>query len=387
MKRLLIVLLFVSLSVVRVDSYATSAERLSTIPIDIEIPVPPTPVKANGKIHLLYELHFTNFSARNLEITRVEVLNDSSASPILASYADAELLGRLARPGTSNLPDKRVIAGGMRAVVFLELIFDRAVDVPSALRHHLWFKPTDSKGTDDSVNGGRVLVRRTLPPIVHSPLRGEGWVALSGMSNTSGHRRTIVVVNGKARIAQRFATDWVRIGSDGLAFRGDPAKNTSWSAYGAEVHSAANGTVVDVKDGVPENDPTSDKKAIPITVESAPGNYVIVDMGNGYFCFYAHLQPHSIRVKIGDRVKVGAVLARLGNSGNSDSPHLHFHISNGNSPLGAEGMPYVLDLFEIEGVLPSTTLLVEGGWKRPAGSIVKRRRREIPTENAIVQFP
>jgi len=387
MKGLLIVLLFVSISVVRVETYATSAQRLSSIPIDIEIPVPPTPVKANGKIHLLYELHFTNFSARNLEITRVEVINDSSARPTLASYADAELLGRLARPGTSNLPDKRVIAGGMRAVIFLELVFDRAVDVPSALRHHLWFKPTDSKRTDDSVHGGRVLVRRTLPPIVHSPLRGEGWVALSGMSNTSGHRRTIVVVDGKARIAQRFATDWVRIGLDGLAFRGDPAKNTSWSAYGAEVHSAANGIVVDVKDGVPENDPTSDKKAIPITVESAPGNYVIVDMGNGYFCFYAHLQPHSIRVKIGDGVKVGEVLARLGNSGNSDSPHLHFHISNGNSPLGAEGMPYVLDLFEIEGVLPSKNLLVEGGWKRPAGSIAEKRRREIPTENAIVRFP
>ena len=386
MKVLFMVLLSVSLSVLRVDSYVTSAQRLSTIPIDIEIPVAPTPVKANGQLHLLYELHLTNFSARNLELTRVEALEDSLNGPTLASYADSELIARLARPGASNLPDKRLIAGGMRAVVFLELAFDRAADVPTRLHHRLWFKSNDSKATEDSLSGGQVLVRRTIPLVVHPPLRGSGWVALSGMSNTSGHRRTIVVVNGKARIAQRFATDWVRIGPDGLAFRGDPAKNSSWSAYGAEVHAASNGTVVDVKDGVPENDPTADKKAVPITVESAPGNYVIVAMGNGYFSFYAHLQPNSIRVKRGDQVSVGRVLALLGNSGNSDSPHLHFHICDANSPLGSEGMPYVLDFFEMQGVLPSKKLLIEGGW-RQQGSKVDNRRREIPIENAIVRFP
>jgi len=386
MKGLPLLLLLASFLAAPLTPRNTQGQRLSTIPIDIEIPIAPTPVRANGKMHLLYELHVTNFSAHNLEITQVEVLNDSPKDLILASYVDADLAGRLGRPGApSNLPDKRLIGGGMRAVVFLQIVFDRLSDVPSALRHRLWFKSTDSK-TADSVIGGRVVVRRTIPPVVHSPLRGGGWVALSGMSNTSGHRRTIVVVNGKARIAQRFATDWVRIGPDGLAFRGDPAKNSSWSAYGAEIHAATDGTVVDVKDGVPENDPTSDKKAVPITVESAPGNHVIVAMPNGYFSFYAHLQTNSIRVKRGDHVRVGEVLALLGNSGNSDSPHLHFHICDANSPLGSEGTPYVLDFFEMQGDLPSKKLLVEGGWKQQ-GSKVDNRRREIPIENAVVRFP
>jgi murein DD-endopeptidase MepM/ murein hydrolase activator NlpD len=387
MKGLFTLLLLVSFSAAPFNLRNVPAQKLSTVPVDLEIPFAPMPVKANGKMHLLYELHVTNFSARNLEITRLEVLNDSSNS-ILARYDDVELIGRLGRPGApSNLPDKRVIGGGMRAVVFLEIVFAQPGDVPSALRHRLWFKATDSKTLDEPVIGGRVIVRQTRTPVVQSPLRGEGWVALSGMSNTSGHRRTIVVVNGKARIAQRFATDWVRIGSDGLAFRGDPAKNTSWSAYGAEVRASTNGIVVDVIDGIPENDPTSEKKAVPITVASAPGNYIIVNMGNGYFSFYAHLQTNSIRVKVGDHVKVGQVLALLGNSGNSDSPHLHFHICDGNSPLGAEGMAYVLDFFEMQGVLPSKKLLVAGGWRRQAGSAVDNRRREIPIENAIVRFP
>src|SRR6266550_3242932 len=120
MRGLSILLLLAGFLVAPLTPRNTQGQRLSTIPIDIEIPVAPTPVKANGKMHLLYELHLTNFSARNLEITQVEVLNDSPKDLILASYVDADLAGRLGRPGApSNLPDKRLIGGGMRAVVFL----------------------------------------------------------------------------------------------------------------------------------------------------------------------------------------------------------------------------------------------------------------------------
>jgi murein DD-endopeptidase MepM/ murein hydrolase activator NlpD len=366
------------------------AQKLSAVPVDMEIPVAPTPVKADSKIHLLYELHVTNFRARNLELTRVEVLKDGANNSPLASYEGAELSSRLARPGApADLSDKRVIGGGMRAVIFLDISVDTQADVPRALLHRLFFKadnPVEGNG-DSLVEGARVIVRRIQPPVVSPPLRGEGWVALSGMSNTSLHRRTIVVVNGKARVAQRFATDWTRIGVDGLVFRGDPAKNAAWYAYGAEVLAVADAVVADVKDGLPENDPTSDKKAVPINLETVGGNYIILDLGGGYYAFYAHLQPKSIRIKVGDHVNRGQVLALLGNSGNSDAPHLHFHLADGNSPLGAEGVPYVLQSFEMQGILPSKKLLVEGGWKPQPGTKSDRRRSEIPIENAVVNFP
>lgn len=386
MKKVLFAIPLVWLTVISVGSPRAYGQRLSAVPIDVEIRVAPIPVKANGAMHLLYELHLTNFSARNVELVRIEVFDDSSKPRMLANYKDTDLTSMLARPGAGQISDKRVIAGGMRAVVFIELVFDRSAPIPSALQHRLFFKSTDGQA-EDSIETTLLAVKRIAPLVVASPLRGDGWVALSGMSNTSGHRRTIVVVNGKARIAQRFATDWVRAGADGLAFRGDPAKLSNWSAYGAEVHSVGPGTVADVRDGVPENDPSSEKKAVPITVESAPGNYIIVDMGHGYFSFYAHLQPNSIRVKKGDRVTRGQVIALLGNSGNSDSPHLHFHITDGNSPLGAEGMPYVLEEFEVLGTLSSKGLLIKGGWKPEPGRSADKRRLEIPTENAVVRFP
>ena len=62
---------------------------------------------------------------------------------------------------------------------------------------------------------------------------------------------------------------------------------------------------------------------------------------------YAHLQPGTLRVKAGDRVKAGQTLGLLGNSGSSTEPHLHFQVMNGTSLLDPEGIPYLIDSFEL----------------------------------------
>jgi murein DD-endopeptidase len=125
---------------------------------------------------------------------------------------------------------------------------------------------------------------------------------------------------------------------------------------------------------------------VPINLETVGGNYIILDLGKGYFAFYAHLQPKSVRVKIGGKVRRGQVIALLGNSGQSDAPHLHFHIADAPSPLGAEGLPYVFGSFEVQGVLPSLRVLINGqGWKPIAPA--DKRNLEIPSFNQVVRFP
>lgn len=117
-----------------------------------------------------------------------------------------------------------------------------------------------------------------------------------------------------------------------------------------------------------------------ITLETVGGNHVILDIGNGFYAFYAHLQPGSLRVSLGEKVHRGQVLGLVGNSGNSTEPHLHFHISNANSPLGSEGLPYALSSFEVEGSGPA--------WKpSEAKGAPDKREMEIPSENEIVRFP
>src|SRR3546814_12133074 len=71
----------------------------------------------------------------------------------------------------------------------------------------------------------------------------------------------------------------------------------------------------------------------------ASGNYLALDLGDGRHAFYEHLEPGSIRVAPGQRVRRGEVIAALGFTGDTTGPHLHFHVADGTSPLGSRGVP------------------------------------------------
>ena len=356
----------------------------SDIPIDIEIPFHPIPVKAEGKVHLLYELHLTNFRSQTLILSRIDIEAETGR---LAEHTGDALSGLIAHPGAAagtNLNES--IPGGTRTVVFLDVTLDGRAVAPRELSHRLCFKAENTNGQDRCINHVQLPVNRVEAILLAAPLRGAGWVALNGLSNNSSHRRTFVVVNGKLHLAQRFATDWSRIGTDGLAFRGDPSNLANWSPYGADVLAVSDAVVADAKDGIPDNNPASDTKAVPINLETVGGNYLILDLGNGFFAFYAHLKPGSLRVKTGDKVRRGQAIASLGNSGNSDAPHLHFHVSDGNSPLGAEGVPYIIGSFVEQGLLSSKSQLASGGWHGDPGNAIKLQH-EMPVENAVVTLP
>jgi murein DD-endopeptidase MepM/ murein hydrolase activator NlpD len=191
-------------------------------------------------------------------------------------------------------------------------------------------------------------------------------------------------------ISQRFATDWLKFGGDGKAWHGDSSSNANWYGYGAEVLAVADAVVSAVKDGIPENVPLSPTRAVAMTPEAQGGNHVILSLRNGQYASYAHLQPGSIRVKPGDRVRRGQVLGLLGNSGNSDAPHLHFQISNGNSWIASEGVPFLFDSFELLGSGEidrcSGPCALTQGWTVPAAVKPDKRLRDMPVENQVVAF-
>jgi murein DD-endopeptidase MepM/ murein hydrolase activator NlpD len=279
----------------------------------------------------------------------------------------------------------------MRAIVFMWLTMDAPTALPSMLRHRVTASlpsaPVSSGGDgaksepiEVKGEGCEIRVTAGAPLLISPPLRGGEWLAANGPGNSSGHRRALLPVEGAAHIAQRFAIDWVQLREDGRTFTGDKLKNENYRCYGAEALAVADGAVVAVKDGIPENIPGANSRAVPITLETVGGNHVILDIGQGRYAFYAHLQPGSLKVKAGDRVRRGQVLGLVGNSGNSTEPHLHFHISNANSPLASEGLPYVFESFEQQG---------QGfGWKASATDPpAQKRSMEIPVQNAVVRFP
>jgi murein DD-endopeptidase MepM/ murein hydrolase activator NlpD len=80
----------------------------------------------------------------------------------------------------------------------------------------------------------------------------------------------------------------------------------------------------------------------------------VLDIGDGFYVNYAHMQPGSVRFAAGDRVRRGDVLGKVGNSGNSVAPHLHVHVMNGPEFLGSEGVPSVTDRFTVTGRVADT---------------------------------
>jgi murein DD-endopeptidase MepM/ murein hydrolase activator NlpD len=267
----------------------------------------------------------------------------------------------------------------LRAVVFLWVPLEGG-RAPATVRHRL----TVSRGTGDSarthvLTGATAGVTRDIA-VIGPPLRGEGWLAANGPDPITGHRRALVPVDGTPAIAQRFAIDYVKMNEHGRRFIGDSLKNESYFAEGVDALAVADGIVVSVKDSIPENIPGPASRAVPITLETVGGNFVILDIGQGRYAFYAHLKPGSLRVRPGDRVRRGQVLGLVGNSGNSTEPHLHFHVSDGTSPLGAEGIPYVHETFQLVGRCAQ----MFSGCARPAP---EARRREMPMANMVVGFP
>jgi biotin carboxyl carrier protein len=341
--------------------------------------IDPTVVRVDGHDVLCYELYIVNMSATPAELSRVEVLDGTQT---LLDQSGASLVAALRHTAKTQpaAGTEGVIASGEQIVFYAWVVIPHGRKAPTEIHHALTMH--QQGGTDALRIVTQSITVKPATVVIQSPLRGANWVAGNGPGNTSGHRRGIIPIDGAARVPQRFAIDWVQVNKDGKTFSGDEKKNENYICYGQKVHAVANGVVTEVKDGIPQNVPGADSRAVPITLETVGGNHTILNIGNGVYAFYAHLQPGSLRVKVGDHVKAGQVIALLGNSGNSTEPHLHFHLIDRSSPLGGEGLPFAYPFYALlgEGSLEGDAAKME--WL-PSKRVV---HGEIPSENEIVQF-
>lgn len=350
--------------------------------LEFRVPKAPTVATSDSGSFLAYELHVTNLTTAPLTLTRVDVL-DADKKTIIGSMADSTLLRAIANVGAARpaaLGERGRLGPGLRAHVYLWLSVDRTTP-PTRLWHRLTFERGDSTKSTEVLEGTLTPVERAAVGI-GAPVRGE-WAAFNGPSNTSGHRRLVLGLDGHTAIGQRFGIDFLQVDSTGSSRRpgSDPAKNDSYYAYGAELLAVADGVIAGTKDSIPEN--VVGGRAVPITLTTVGGNYVALDIGGGRYALYAHVQPGSLRVKVGDRVKRGQVLALLGNSGNSTEPHVHFQFADGPTFLSSEGIPYATD-FEVLGNCGVGGTPPKITCSRHAPTAVKGG---IPLQNEHVRFP
>ena len=380
MRILLTALLLVS------TASATAAEALRQS-FDVQVPAAPVPVRVDGHMRLVYELQLTNFASTGLELTRLDVTaaDDADGAP-LASWQGDALAARIAIPGTDpKRPAPRLIAPGMHAVVYVEVELAPGAAVPRALHHRIGFDAVEAGAREHAIlQPADVAVATQRPPVLGPPLRGGPWIAIYGADMPRGHRRVIFAVDGRARIPARFAIDWMKLDDTGHYAQGDASKVASWYGYGEDVLAVADATVVATRNDFPES---PDVDNVRHAIADAAGNFITLDLGDGRYVTYEHLQPGSVKVRAGEHVRRGEVIGALGYTGDSTGPHLHLHASNGDAPLAGEGIPFTIDRFEQLGRYPSIEAFAEGKpWTPTPAGTTRTHQDERPAANVVIMF-
>lgn len=359
-----------------------AAQVLSPTPFEVTVPAAPVPVPALGRLHLVYEVHVTSFGEAPVRLVELAVTDGDGA--VLDGWHSGELAARLVTVGGGR--DPLALAPGRRTVAFLWLALPPGGEAPETLVHRLTVAD-EAGGPPVVLSAGRVEVGAPPAVLGGAPVGAGRWVALRGPSNGNGHRRSLVALDGAARVPQRHAVDWARLCDDGRLFRGDGAANEDWCSWGEAVRAAAAGTVVRVVDGLEDHPPGAEGAAMHESREEAPGNVVVIDQGDGVFAVYAHLRAGSVAVTEGDAVAAGDRLGEIGNSGHSRAPHLHFHLADDADPLAAEGLPFVLPGFRLIGRLDSFPAAVRGEpWAPDARRPAREVAGETLLENMVVEL-
>lgn len=321
-------------------------------PVTQRVLSPPRWYRADdGRFHLEYELELTNGLPLAVKVTTLQVR--SAAGRRIETLSGARLkaaMSLLASPDqpTTELPPSAV------GIVWVDLSFAHRDRIPSRIEHRLTIDigPGHPIGPIIKRTGGDAKIASKPAAEIGAPLRGGRWVAIVGP-----HRRALQPVNGAFHLGQRFAIDWgALLDAKGRTHAGDANRNRSYFNYGQPVLAVGAGKVVEAVDRYPDQIPNH---KVPVPLAAADGNHVILKLGKGVFVGYAHLVPGSVRVHRGERVRKGQVLGKLGNSGNSSGPHLHFQLMTRPSLLDSDGLPFVLDRFKLHGRVPSLQALID----------------------------
>ena len=349
------------------------AQRIAkpfSLPLQLEMRVPfgPTAFPNGPNLFLIYKLYLTNFSASPIRLQGMQLLdgNRKSNSTIL-SFDSLALKSRVKILGNNNLIDGINIEAGQSAVLYIEAKTSKEIPFPNNIVHRIITSA-------DSLDGAAVSTHTTKIKTFKAPVTGSDWIAADGPSNgiDNHHRRGNIILGGRAINSRRFAIDWKKV-KDSLSFSGDPANVQSYFCYGEKIFAVGDGTVVTATDGLPDNIPGHGKAfhpAIPLTLEKLPGNYIVIDLGDGQYAHYMHMKSGSLKVKKGDHVTKGQLLGNIGNSGDAREPHLHFEVTTSAQLLLGEGIPYVIDSYRL-------------GYQDGFDEV---QNKELPKEKEIVEF-
>lgn len=364
----------------------------------------PEPVEgSDGRVHLAYELLMTNAAGLPVRLTTLEVRDAATRQPLL-TVTGAKLkadvtpvAGTTGDEGTDDPtkdPQARTMAPSTTWVAWLDVSVATRADVPARLEHRLLgtlIRPSGPAAPLD-VTVGAVDTGAQTPTVLSAPV-GEGrWYMSEGCcTDDTHHRRGLVPINGNVMVAQRFAIDFYLLDDQNRTWIGDPKKVTSYLTYRKPIVAAAPGTVVVSEDGLPNSTSLPEPPPIPPIAQTV-GNHVIVEIGPGTYVLYAHMDPGSVKVRVGQQVAMGDELGLIGTSGNSTTPHVHFQLLTTPTFFPSNSRPFVFDRFELLGRVPER-LWDDNLGLQPTGKLpfvpaapAGEHQDELPLDRTVVRF-
>jgi murein DD-endopeptidase MepM/ murein hydrolase activator NlpD len=282
---------------------------------------------------------------------------------VLDLYDFAFQRGRYLGKQTGLAASETIAAGTALVLTSIPLLLSRDIDSMRIVA-----RGTDPEGKVVDASLDVPLLQRKQRNEYDFPVRGA-WLVAVGPGFAEPHRWAL---------NEEFALDLVRIGASGKTCRGDCTKLADYAGWGADVVAVAHGEVVSVvtdqketterlrkpgesSDAFMERTMAEQMQLLSRGAAGVAGNLVVLRHDGGEYSLYAHLAEGSVAVKAGEKVRRGQRVGKLGHSGNSTEPHLHFGIMDGPDPLYARSLPARFGgLTTADG--PQPPVFVQSGW-------------------------
>lgn len=309
-------------------------------------------IEQRSSQHLNFDFLVSNLSPSAYSLERITVsVFDRRGNLVHQQYA--------AGNGGVNVvlaPDAVLASKSTRLLFNPFTVFDSGIEL-AKLRYDFAF--STRQNTDMVIIAAEVWPRRFIPKTnLILPLRGRLLVP-NGSDFYSHHRRLdytdpIASQVGFNSNFMRYALDFVKVDAFGRKHKTEGKANNDFYGFAAPILAPGDGVVVATHNEQRDNDIIGQENymepdKIPLNPMSIYGNYVVIDHQNGEFSVLGHLQQGSVKVKEGERVRQGQVIAAIGSSGTSTHPHLHYELRTGNG-LAVEGLPaHFRDYFRLLG--------------------------------------